>query len=121
MLDDGSDRLLHEVPIGAAKPAQVPVEAAEEGLFGGDKSQAWRWRIDITNNKNIPVSVRIEDSLPRIEDKRIKLVDSSTGKENQEELLTTWSIDLPPGAKKSVEYGYKFKYPADMQVDLGLV
>jgi len=94
-------------------------EAAEEGLFGGDKSQTWRWRLDLTNNKNIPVTLRIEDSLPQIEDKRIELVEASTGKQDKEERLAKWEIELPAGAKKSVEYGYKITYPAEMQVELG--
>ncbi|MEJ2199681.1 MAG: mucoidy inhibitor MuiA family protein, partial [Desulfuromonadaceae bacterium] len=65
-----------ELPFGNDPQIQIKVtpsrEAAEEGLFGGDKSQSWQWQLEITNNKNIPVKLRIEDSLPRIEDKRIR-------------------------------------------------
>jgi len=94
-------------------------EAAEAGLFSGSKTQTWRWRLDLTNNKNIPVTLRIEDSLPQIEDKRIELVEAATGKEDKEELLAKWEVELPAGAKKSVEYSYKIKYPAEMDVELG--
>jgi len=94
-------------------------EADEVGLFGSDRSQTWQWQVAMTNNKNIPVTVQVEDSLPRIQDKRIELVETSTGKKDKDEHLAEWTVELPPGASKTLEYGYTVKYPEDMQVDLG--
>lgn len=94
-------------------------EADEAGLFGSDRSQAWQWQVAITNNKNIPVNLRVEDPLPRIENKQIELVETLTGKQDKDEHLAKWEIELPPGGKKTLDYGYKIKYPGGMQVDLG--
>jgi len=112
-----------DLPFGNDPQIQIKVtparETAEAGLFGGDKSQAWHWHIEITNNKNLPVALRIEDSLPRIEDQRIKLTETVSENVSQEEHLAKWEIELPPGARKTIDYGYKIKYPGDMQVELG--
>ena len=94
-------------------------EADEEGLFNQDRSQAWQWDLEITNNKNVQVRLRVEDSLPQIQDKRIELTETATGDAAQKEHLATWEIELPPGAKRHLKYGYEIKYPADMQVESG--
>ena len=112
-----------DLPFGNDPQIRIKVtptrEADEEGLFGRDRSQAWQWRIAITNNKNVPARLRIEDSLPQIQDKRIKLTETLTGEADRDKHLAKWGIDLPPGGEKTIDYGYKIKYPADMRIDLG--
>ena len=112
-----------DLPFGNDPQIQVKVtptrEADEGGVFSHTRSQAWHWAVEITNNKNIPVKLRIEDSTPQIQDKRIKLTKTSTGNAAQEDHLAQWEIELQPGAKQTVSYGYKIEYPADMQVELG--
>jgi uncharacterized protein (TIGR02231 family) len=112
-----------DLPFGNDPQIQIKVtptrEADEEGLFSQDRSQAWQWDVEITNNKNVPVRLRVEDSLPQIQDKRVKLTETATGDAAQEKHLAKWEIELQPGAKEHLKYGYKIKYPADMQVELG--
>ncbi|MCK4690968.1 MAG: DUF4139 domain-containing protein, partial [Desulfuromonadales bacterium] len=97
-------------------------EADETGLINKDKVQNWLWRVEISNNKSLPVELRVEDVFPRIEDKRIELtkvvaVPKVSRKEKGNKL--EWDISLQPGQSKQLEFGYKVKYPADMNVILG--
>jgi uncharacterized protein (TIGR02231 family) len=112
-----------DLPFGNDPQIQIKVtptrEADEEGLFSKDRSQAWQWDVEITNNKNVPVRLRVEDSLPQIQDKRIELTKTETGDAKKEEHLAKWNLELQPGATKHLIYGYKIEYPADMQVELG--
>jgi len=94
-------------------------EAGEAGVFGGDKTQAWNWKVDITNNKNVAVKLRVEDSLPQIEDQRIKLVETVTDHVDKDEHLAKWEIELKPGEKKSVTFGHKIRFPEEMTLELG--
>ncbi|NIQ96045.1 MAG: DUF4139 domain-containing protein, partial [Desulfuromonadales bacterium] len=95
-----------DLPFGNDPQIKVKVnasrEAGEAGVFGGDNTQAWQWQLVITNNKNIPVKLRIEDSLPKIEDERIKLVETVTAEIDEEEHLARWELELQPGEKRTV-------------------
>ena len=112
-----------DLPFGNDPQIQVKVtptrQADEKGLFSRDRTQAWHWRIEITNNKSMAVKLRVEDSLPQIEDKRIKLTGTTLADATKEEQLAKWEIALPPGAQKILDYGYTITYPADMAVELG--
>ncbi|MBE9485897.1 MAG: DUF4139 domain-containing protein [Chloroflexi bacterium] len=97
-------------------------ETDETGLINKDKVQSWLWRVEISNNKSLPVELHVEDVFPRIEDKRIELtkvvaVPKVSRREKGNKL--EWDINLQPGQSKQLEFGYRVKYPADMNVILG--
>ncbi|AMV73695.1 mucoidy inhibitor MuiA family protein [Desulfuromonas carbonis] len=112
-----------DLPFGNDPQIQVKVtptrEADEGGVFSRTKSQTWQWAVAVTNNKPIAVRVRVEDSPPQVEDKRIKLTATSTANGSQEDGPATWELELQPGAQQTIHYGYTIEYPAEMQVELG--
>ncbi len=64
----------------------------------------------------------MEDVFPRIEDKRIELtkvvaVPKVSRREQGNKL--EWDINLQPGQSTQLEFGYRVKYPADMNVIFG--
>lgn len=95
-------------------------ESDESGLISKTRSQQWVWTVSLTNNKQIPVSVKIEDAKPQVQDKRIEIeAVSRTTTAKAEKDRNIWQLDLPAGANREIKYGFKVEFPADMQVDLG--
>lgn len=94
-------------------------ESDEIGILGNDRSQTWNWEIEVTNNKTVPVELRIEDVLPEIQDKRIELVQSLTPEGTQEKHLVFWEVNVPAGKQKQIDYSYTIEYPGDLAIELG--
>ncbi len=92
----------------------------EKGLFGGKKAYRWNWRLTLVNRKPHDVTVLVEDALPQIRDGRIKLDENVTGPDPKKEAdRLTWTLKIPPGKEKSIEYGFAVTYPEDMDLSFG--
>lgn len=92
----------------------------EKGLFGGKKVYRWNWRLTLVNRKPHDVTVLVEDALPQIRDGRIKLDEKVTGPDPKKEAdRLTWTLKIPPGKEKSLEYGFAVTYPEEMDLSFG--
>ena len=107
---------------GVAVQVDSERESDESGLISKDRSQQWTWGLSIVNHKSHPVKVRIEDSYPQVQDRRIELSEIRTTASagvTREEGLAFWEVEVAAGNAKHIEYGYKVTFPAEMPVDLG--
>ena len=94
--------------------------AGEKGLLSKKNTYAWDWIINFTNNKNIAVNLKIEDSSPHIGHKKITLQESfATPQPQREKGKLVWNLTLPPQGEQQIKYGYSVEYPEDMPVSLG--
>jgi len=98
----------------------VDKKSGQKGLFDKKKSYAWFWRVQISNGKEVPVTVRVEDAAPQIRDERIELTRHFPGPEpTMEEHRAVWELEIPVGRIQSLEYGYSIEYPEDMDLFMG--
>lgn len=92
----------------------------EKGLFGGKKAYLWSWRLTLVNRKPHDVTVLVEDALPQIRDGRIKLDENVTDPAPKKEAdRLTWTLKIPAGKEKSLEYGFAVTYPSDLDLYFG--
>ncbi len=98
----------------------VEKKSDEKGLFGGKKAYRWQWRLTLVNRKPHDVTVVVEDALPQIRDDRIKLDENVIGPAPEKKAdRLTWTLRLPAGKEKVLEYGFDVTYPADMDLFFG--
>lgn len=93
----------------------------EKWSFGTDKIFDWNWTVELTNNKNRPISVRVEDSLPLVGDKRIEIKEKGLAGWEKDKMknLHYYLADLSSGETRKVNFGYEIKYPKDLSVHVG--
>jgi uncharacterized protein (TIGR02231 family) len=92
--------------------------AGEKGLFGGKKTHVWDWLLTVANAGSAAVSLRVEDALPRAADQRIAIEERLPGA-RKEDGLAVWTLDIPPGQKTEIRYGYTAAHPADLEIEPG--
>jgi uncharacterized protein (TIGR02231 family) len=94
--------------------------AGEKGVLSKKGTYNWNWLITFTNNKEIPVKLRVEDRIPHVwqEDITLKENFSEPLPEKKDNTLV-WNLTLAPQGKQQIKYGYSVAYPKDMPVLLG--
>ncbi len=94
--------------------------AGEKGVLSKKETYNWNWIITYTNNKNIPVKLRVEDSIPHIWQEKIVLEENfSDPQPEKKENKLIWTLNLAPQEKQQIKYGYSVAYPKEMPVLLG--
>lgn len=87
----------------------------QKGLLSKVRSRSWRWRMEVTNGRETPVAVRLEDAAPQIRDERIKLkLVSQPEPARTEDNLYVWKTDLEPGKKFDVTCDLTLTAPDDL-------
>ena len=94
--------------------------ASKKGLLARKNTYSWNWTINFTNNKNIAVDLKVEDSSPHIGHKKITLKESfPIPQPHKEKGKQVWNLTLPPQGERQIKYGYSVEYPEEMPVSLG--
>jgi len=106
---------------GIVADVQTDHVAGEKGLLTTKKTYDWNWTVTFINHKDFPVELRVEDSIPHVGHKNIVMTElfSSPVPEKEDDRTLSWQLSLPAQGKKQIQYGYKVKYPEDMQISLG--
>ncbi len=78
------------------------------------------FEINLRNNKNTAVEVKLEDRLPISQNSDIKVSDESYdgAKLDKETGILTWDVELNTKAKKTSKFSYKVTYPKGKRVNL---
>lgn len=67
----------------------------QSGLLKKVQSRIWRWRVEVMNRRAVPVTVRVEDAAPQLQDERIKLeLKALPAPERTENNLYVWKAKL---------------------------
>jgi uncharacterized protein (TIGR02231 family) len=109
----GTDRSI------AVKRARLSKRTGTEGLLQKRGFAAYRYEIAVTNHKAVAQSVRILESYPQSTDEEVAvalqqvtpapLADQAPG-------LIAWQLQVQPGEKKTITWGYKVEWPAEVRV-----
>lgn len=89
-------------------------------FIGSNRTETKQFEITVRNNKNVPVSVIVEDQFPVSTTKEIdvdetKALDAVVNKETG---IATWNLTLPSNQEKKVSLSYQVKFPKDKRVIL---
>ena len=107
-------------PLVSAEVENLERASGESGFIATQRTQNWKWRVTVDNQKPYAVKTRIEEPAPKVYDKRIKVTvthtpDPSETKDN----MLIWDETVPASSKKIIEWGVSLEAPEDMELDLG--
>ncbi|MCX6351569.1 MAG: DUF4139 domain-containing protein, partial [Bacteroidetes bacterium] len=88
-------------------------ELAKKQLLGGTKTETYSYDIVVKNVKNVPVRITIEDQIPLVTDKDIKVeaLELSHGFLDEETGKVLWRGVLKPNEVYKMRLTYSVKYP----------
>lgn len=92
--------------------------SATQNLMHTNETTEKRWQITIKNNKKTSAKVKVDDQYPvsRSSDIKVELLDNGGATATTGEGKLTWNIELAPGEKKVLNFGYSVKYPKDKSI-----
>ena len=116
-LDDTLSFSLGRDPNVVLKRVDVPTEY-RKSFFGGKRIQTIAYRIEVRNNKSVPIRIQVQDQFPLSpsDDIVIKRGETSGGKVEDQTGIVTWEIDLKPGEQTSRTLQFEVTYPKNVQV-----
>lgn len=85
----------------------------QKRFLGSTTTVTRAWKISVKNNKGAACPVYITDQLPFSENKDISVekIDISGARENTQNGLLEWKLDIQPGETKELNLKYAVKYP----------
>lgn len=91
-----------------------------KSFFRNNQIVEKEFEINIRNNKNTSLEIKLEDRLPISQNSDIKVSDETyEGAELEKETgILTWMIQLDPKANKKQKFSYKVTYPKGERVNL---
>ncbi len=110
--------------IGQDKAVAVQRELLKEKVrkrrIGSKRIVEMFYRIEVRNNKNVPITIVLEDQVPLSghEEIEVALLESEGAHLEPNTGLLRWRLELPAGARKELTFGYKVTYPKWMQLNL---
>ena len=89
-------------------------------FIGNKKEENRAWNISIKNNKSQKINISISDQIPisTLEEIKIDMNETNTGKLNKETGEILWKFELPASTSKNLKLGYSVKYPKNRNVIL---
>ncbi len=95
-------------------------QSGNKGIIGRKQTMVWAWEMDVRNNRNHPVAIRVEDPAPQSghEDIRVELESSPRPAEDKDHVLV-WSLELAPRSVETIAHSVTVTAPKDMAVDFG--
>jgi uncharacterized protein (TIGR02231 family) len=96
-------------------------KSGEKGFFAGKQSFAWTWDMTVSNNKEIPVRIRVEEPRPQLRDERIalELKAAPDPEGDQDPALMTWEFELGPKTDRDISVEARVAAPKEMKLDTG--
>lgn len=89
-------------------------------FIGSKKQENRAWNIFVKNNKSQKISISVFDQIPvsTLEEIKVELNKSNTGKLNAETGEILWKFELNPSSTKNLSLRYSVKYPKDRELTL---
>lgn len=90
-------------------------------LFGGTQKHTFEYKIEVRNNKRLPINLVLEDQLPLSGNKEIsvnKPTFSAGGSVGQETGYLTWRKTLAPGTMSEFNFGFEVSFPSSWRINL---
>lgn len=107
-------------PLLKAKSILISQKSGEKTIFQDKQTYVWDWRIDLENNRNYAIKMRIEEPVPLPRDERIKITLKHDPQPTEKvDAIHAWVIDVPALEKRKILTGVAIEAPRDLQLDLG--
>jgi uncharacterized protein (TIGR02231 family) len=89
-------------------------------VFGSDKTVERRFEISVRSTKKQTINLVLEDQIPLSQnaDITVEPLDLGTGKLDGETGKVTWKLSLEPSKDQKLKFGYKLKFPKNLQLRL---
>jgi uncharacterized protein DUF4139/uncharacterized protein DUF4140 len=93
-------------------------EYTENKFFSSNIKRMIGYKINIINNKDVAVSVKLQEQIPvsTSDDIEIELLQWSNASVNQETGVLEWEVELAAGESKEVVYVYEVDMPYDTMI-----
>ncbi len=98
---------------------EVSRKVDEGGFLSKRKKTDFAYIIEVENYKQHPVTISIFDHLPVSQHTDIEVGVNTmqpSPVERTEQGIMTWNLELQPGEKKEIAYGFYVRHPLDMDV-----
>ena len=91
-----------------------------KSLTGSNRVLDRTYNLEIKNNKNISINLKVMDRIPKSQNKEIKVSDIITNNAefDQKKGLLTWNMELSPKESKKEQFSFKVKYPKGRYISL---
>lgn len=78
------------------------------------------YNLEVKNNKNVAINLKLMDRIPMSQDKEIKVDDIVTNNANYDDQkgLLTWNLSLAPQESKKEDFSFQVKYPRGRYISL---
>jgi hypothetical protein len=88
-------------------------EFTSKTFLSNDVKELKAWDINIKNNKDEAISIKVEDHYPisKTDEIKVELLDFSGAERNKDTGLLNWKINVAPKQKKKLTLKYEVKYP----------
>ncbi|HIJ96962.1 MAG TPA: mucoidy inhibitor MuiA family protein [Desulfuromonadales bacterium] len=90
----------------------------EAGLFGKNRV-SYLYRIELANFRKVPLTLTLQDQLPRAADEEIKVTldePSLKPEEIKDDGTIIWKTPLQAGEKKELSFGISVEYPKEREI-----
>lgn len=116
-LEDTLSFSLGRDPNVVLKRVEVP-GAQRKSFFGSKRIRTVAYRIEVRNNKKVPITLVLQDQFPLSpsDDIEIKRGDTQGGKVDGETGIITWEVEVKPGEQISRTFSFEVTYPKSIQV-----
>lgn len=87
----------------------------EKTLLGNSRIEHYVWKIELRNNKKVPVKIVLRDQVPvsQHDDIKVSVNEVGGGKYDEKTGIIKWRLELEPNEKEVYTIGYEVKYPKD--------
>jgi len=116
---DKEDLFFGTNPLVKVSSKELTNQSDERGLIGKTQIRSWIWQYEVENLSQKSIILQVEDSIPSLADKRMKIKLSSTPMPEIDKLksLYIWRTTLEPQAKFEIEQKIEASAPANLGLD----
>lgn len=87
-------------------------------LVGSSQREVSAWQISVRNSKAEAVRIIVEDQMPISRNNQLEVIQSDAGGAKQDSVTgkLEWSLQIPAGETRKLNFRYEVKYPKDKTI-----
>lgn len=95
-------------------------EFSDKRVVGNNRKDTYTYKINVKNNRNIPIRMDLYDQVPISQDSDISITinEISNAVYNETSGKLAWMLNLKPGESATYELSFTIKYPKDKRISV---
>jgi uncharacterized protein (TIGR02231 family) len=95
------------------KRTLVSLDASKANRSGSKWKTALRYRLEVVNHRQVPVTIALFDQLPLCPEKEIdvKRTEIAPPAKVDDDGIIRWDLKIDSGQRESTDFGFEVKYP----------